>query len=340
MALNPSGVMSIGGTTVGASINLELKLSATANSSIGQANFRELAKVPTGAISLSDFYGKSSVVEIVISENRTQYTLSPSEVPGYLAGETEVQLRIDDDVYLYSTDVNAPALTVIGFVAGDTITIVNGGYILGKGGQGAVIDAYVFNPSVLPALIAESAGPAISIFYPVTIENNRYICGGGGGGAVGVYGGPGGGGAGGGKGGNIGGLGYDGGAGGGPGMAGQDGLAVYYSDGSGGGGGRIVPGIGGAGGKRTDMGGTTNGKGGGSGGGGAARQEEPDWPEGGNGGTGNSPGQTLQAGGGGGGWGAAGGPSGNPSGAGGKAVALNGNTLTRFGSGLYYGAVS
>jgi len=121
MALNPSGIMSIGGTTVGASINLELGLSATANSSIGQANFRELAKVPTGAISLSDFYGKSNVTTISIDETRTQYTLSPAVVPGYVAGETKVQLDIGIGVYLYSTSTSQAALTITGFTAGDTV---------------------------------------------------------------------------------------------------------------------------------------------------------------------------------------------------------------------------
>ena len=338
MALNPSGVMSIGGTTIGASINLELKLSATANSSIGQANFRELAKVPTGAISLSDFYGKSSIVEIVISENRTQYTLSPSEVPGYLAGETKVQLRIDEDVYLYSTDINAPALTVIGFVAGDEVTIVNEGYVMGKGGQGGQTDAFP------PYAIGEPGGPAVSVFFPVTIENNRYIAGGGGGGSGGVDYGAGGGGAGGGKGGNtsISG-GPDGGAGGGPGMAGQDGQIVPTAGaGAGGGGGRILPGIGGAGGTITHV----NGFGGGAGGGGGAVFGEEYLSDGGAGGTANIPGYSppggssqREAGAGGGGWGASGGASLFISSVGGKAIALNGYTVTRFGSGLYYGAI-
>jgi hypothetical protein len=60
MALNPSGQISIGGPTVGQSINLELGLSATANSSLNQANFRTLAGIPSGAISLSNFWGKSN----------------------------------------------------------------------------------------------------------------------------------------------------------------------------------------------------------------------------------------------------------------------------------------
>lgn len=58
MALNPTGIMSIGGPVTGSSINLELQLSATANSSLNQANFRALAGIPSGTIALSNFYGK------------------------------------------------------------------------------------------------------------------------------------------------------------------------------------------------------------------------------------------------------------------------------------------
>jgi hypothetical protein len=59
MALNPTGIMSIGGPVVGSSINLELQLSATANSSLNQVNFRTLAGIPSGTIALSNFYGKA-----------------------------------------------------------------------------------------------------------------------------------------------------------------------------------------------------------------------------------------------------------------------------------------
>ena len=60
MALNSSGPLSFGGSTVGQSINLELGVSATAEASINSAAFRGLAGVPSGAISLNNFYGKSS----------------------------------------------------------------------------------------------------------------------------------------------------------------------------------------------------------------------------------------------------------------------------------------
>lgn len=61
MTLASSGEMSIGGTTANRSINLELGLSATANSSLNQTNFRSLAGVASGQISMSNFYGKSAI---------------------------------------------------------------------------------------------------------------------------------------------------------------------------------------------------------------------------------------------------------------------------------------
>jgi len=61
MALQPSGTMSIGGPTSGRSINLELGRSATATSSLGESDLRTLAQVPSGAISISNFHGKSNI---------------------------------------------------------------------------------------------------------------------------------------------------------------------------------------------------------------------------------------------------------------------------------------
>ena len=60
MALNASGQISIGGSTVGQSVNLELGRSATASSSLGESDLRTLAEKASGAISLSDFSGKSN----------------------------------------------------------------------------------------------------------------------------------------------------------------------------------------------------------------------------------------------------------------------------------------
>ena len=60
MPLNNSGPISIGGSTAGQSINLELGRAATASSNLNESALRTLAGVPSGAISLSNFYGKSN----------------------------------------------------------------------------------------------------------------------------------------------------------------------------------------------------------------------------------------------------------------------------------------
>jgi hypothetical protein len=60
MTLNASGPISLGGTTTGASINLELSQAATATVSLNDANVRSLAGVASGAIIMpTNFYGKS-----------------------------------------------------------------------------------------------------------------------------------------------------------------------------------------------------------------------------------------------------------------------------------------
>lgn len=61
MPLNSSGPISIGGTTVGQSINIELGRTATASSNLNETNLRNLAVKSSGAISLSDFRGKAAV---------------------------------------------------------------------------------------------------------------------------------------------------------------------------------------------------------------------------------------------------------------------------------------
>ena len=62
MALNASGPISLGGSTAGESIALELGLSATGQISLNDAAVRDLAGVASGAIVMpTDFYGKSDI---------------------------------------------------------------------------------------------------------------------------------------------------------------------------------------------------------------------------------------------------------------------------------------
>ena len=80
MGLENSGTMSIGGSTTGRSINLELGRSATATSSLGDTALRDLAGVSSGEISLSSFYGKSSLPDgcsdLITALSKTNVTYS------------------------------------------------------------------------------------------------------------------------------------------------------------------------------------------------------------------------------------------------------------------------
>ena len=60
MALNNSGTISIGGTVVGQSIELELGMSGTVLASLNDSALRTLAAVPSGTIAMNNFYGKSN----------------------------------------------------------------------------------------------------------------------------------------------------------------------------------------------------------------------------------------------------------------------------------------
>lgn len=82
MPLNASGPISIGGSTTGQSINLELGLSATAATSLNDAAVRTLAGVASGVISLSNFYGKSSV-PLDLGTTWTYQNVTSSSAWGY-----------------------------------------------------------------------------------------------------------------------------------------------------------------------------------------------------------------------------------------------------------------
>jgi hypothetical protein len=253
------------------------------------------------------------------SANAANTSLNVTSISGYVAGKSDITITINSGVYLYSTTLGTAGLTLTGGATGDTVTIVNNGYIMGKGGNADTASA------------AQAGTLAISLGFNTTINNTNasaYIGGGGGGGRGTNYGG-GGGGAGAGNG-NVGGFGAStGGTGGAVGNAGTSGVGVSQSicgtnefASGGGGGGRIFAGTGGA----SAFGGTGGGSGGGGGGGG-----QGSITYGGAGGSANAAGGAgnSDGGGGGGGWGASGGSSVyGAGGAGGRAVTLNGNTVT------------
>ena len=180
---------------LGADVNVELGNSASTQISLGQASVRTLYGVASGSIRLAaDGYGKANRVALsyVFSSNTTDSTITASSLPGYIAGKTDLTISVNSGVYVYSTNTANAGLTITGASSGDTIALVNNGYIMGKGGDGAPHNVYG-HPN------GYDGGPAISISKSISLTNNSYIGGGGGGGGCNV----GGGGAGGGNGGYL-----------------------------------------------------------------------------------------------------------------------------------------
>ena len=79
MPLNATGPISLGGSTAGQSINLELGQSATAQVSLNDTNVRTLAGVPSGAIVMpTNFYGKGGAVVNFVDQSIYSGTSSPA----------------------------------------------------------------------------------------------------------------------------------------------------------------------------------------------------------------------------------------------------------------------
>lgn len=301
------------------------------------------------------FFGAGGVsrvnINYTLASNTTALSLNLSSLSGYVAGKSDITITVNNGVYVYGPVVlysaaSYPGMQLSGGTTGDTVTIVNNGFILGQGGSGQ--NSYDPKQSYgAPAIVFSST---VNTYTINNTNASAYIAGGGGRGgeceSPGSYYIGGGGGAGGGIGGNTSTVNCCGttiaygGAGGNPASSGANGQNVYGQI-AGGGGGRILPGTGGTG----------TGTGGGAGGAGGQFYAST----GGNGGSGSSSGGNASGGGnftggggGGGGWGAVGGlQSSNfankyAPGNGGKAVELNGKTVT-WTSGdtaRVYGAVS
>jgi hypothetical protein len=331
MTMNSSGPISLGGPIEGESISIQNGGDGTTQISLDDAAVRTLAGVPSGQIVMpDDFWGKGAPLPPILLANLNLRTYALSQ--GW-DGVSAYTATFNSRTYVYSTSTGNAGLIIDGSWP-NGVTVINNGFIQGKGGNGGSAFAGAGSPG----------GPAISTTVNFNLVNNSFIGGGGGGGGGGRSNaggaGGGGGGAGGGNGGNARFFSTTGGGAGGlPAQTGSNGSgAAGGGNFGGGGGGGIMPGAGGG----SNAGGGAGG-GGGTGFGGTV---------GGIGGSAGSAGQSVtgancQAGGGGGGWGASGGNSnsaagsqGGPGGAGGKAIELNGNTVNLTGSGVIYGVVS
>lgn len=87
MALNSSGPISLGGSTSGQSVNLELGKSATAQISMNDAAVRTLTGKSSGAVIMpTDFYGKSTAFQYTGTITQGTNTSGSFTTYGYRAG--------------------------------------------------------------------------------------------------------------------------------------------------------------------------------------------------------------------------------------------------------------
>ncbi len=188
MALNGSGPISLGGSTTGQSIAVELGLSPTASISLNQTNVRTLAGVASGTIVMpTNFWGKSNayVVNVTISSDTADYNMKNAAIS---AGwnQTDVlnmTVTINSGIYVYSSSTSTAALvTGSTFPTGTVLNIVNNGLIVGKGGNGGNGGA----PITGNGTAGSSGGPALTASAALRITNNNTIGGGGGGGGGGA----------------------------------------------------------------------------------------------------------------------------------------------------------
>ncbi|WP_146193267.1 hypothetical protein [Salibaculum griseiflavum] len=202
MALALAGPLSL------SQVNTELGRAAGATISLGEAEVRGLAGLATGVIGLGALRGKSAQFTHVITSHQQELDLHAYLLAQGWDGVSQVEVTVATGIYIWSDTTAQPALDMGGAFPGG-LTLVNRGFIMGKGGDGGYQLADRTS-SVAPT----SGGPAIGLTGPITIDNSTgYIGGGGGGGgaqtgspivisATSVHS-PGGGGAGGGRGGPM-----------------------------------------------------------------------------------------------------------------------------------------
>jgi hypothetical protein len=178
MTLPSSGAISLN------DVNVELGNSGTAQISMNDAAVRGLFGVASGAISMSDGYGKSNVFAFTISSTQVNANLRSLAVAAGWDQSTAVEATIGSGVNINGSVAanSTAALTIDGSWPGG-VTLINNGTITGRGGNGG---AGAYDGLPYPSsFVGQAGGRAISASVAVTIDNQGTIAGGGGGGGGG-----------------------------------------------------------------------------------------------------------------------------------------------------------
>jgi hypothetical protein len=170
MALPSSGPISL------SDVNVELGLSATAQISLNDTAVRNLFGKASGAIAMSDGYGKANEFAFSIVSNQTNANLRTLAVNAGWNQTSRVVCTINSGIFISSNSTGTPALTVNGSFP-NGVELINDGNIVGMGGNGGNGG---FGSSAGQA--GATAGLALSVAVGLSLRNNATIAGGGGGG--------------------------------------------------------------------------------------------------------------------------------------------------------------
>lgn len=172
-------------------INTELGFASSASVSLQDSAVRTLLGKSTSSsqISLYDGYGKSAatVLSRDITWNLSNYDMRADAIAlgwdGVKALNFTVTLNAGYAIMSASTGSYAFYVSPT-FPAGSKLTLVNWGYIVGRGGDGGRGgDSYVNNTG--NGVAGNGGGPALYAGFSISINNGGYIGGGGGGGGGG-----------------------------------------------------------------------------------------------------------------------------------------------------------
>jgi hypothetical protein len=185
MALNSTGPISLGGSTTGQSIALELGLSPTATISLNDTAVRTLFGTASGAINMNTAHGKANEFRFTIDSDTANFDAYPAAMTAGWNGTSKLNVIINSGVYVYSLSTGTPALTVSGSFPGG-VQLINSGIIVGRGGNGGTGGNGSNGPSATAGTTGFGGGTALSVSVALSVDNTSgTIAGGGGGGGGG-----------------------------------------------------------------------------------------------------------------------------------------------------------
>lgn len=161
-------------------VNTELSYPATQTIGMNDTAVRNLAGVPSGAISMQNLQGKSSVFTFSITTSANVNLRSAALAAGW-PGSGAVNATIPSAATVYSNSPGSAALVVDGAWPGG-VTLNNQGLIVGRGGNGGNGGAAA---AIRPGSPGSSGSTAITFATPISVNNTGIIAGGGGGGGGG-----------------------------------------------------------------------------------------------------------------------------------------------------------